>query len=99
MTFSPFAECPTDRSDQFQTLMELTARTGKEYFTLGKEYSFHTHPRGIPYPSNTDMNTQAKLGKPLLCIGLVPQRETYCWKHGDKTDTPTCKFKEPAYKL
>ena len=98
MIFVPFSECPSPNSElnqRFHKLMDMTAQTGKEYYTLSENLSFHTHPKGTPYPSLIDMNTAVKLEKPMMCIGQVPQRETTCWSVPNFGQV--CRFAE-AYK-
>lgn len=41
----------------------------------GTKYTYHTHPRGTPEPSNADRKTTARLNKDWLLIGLVPSNE------------------------
>ena len=49
------------------------------YFSEQTNYTYHTHPRGVPYPSQADINTTARFKKKYLIIGLVPTREVIVW--------------------
>ena len=71
---------------KFVELMKRTEETGKEYAIEWEQGTFHTHPNGVPYPSGKDVMTGVKIGKPLLCIGLVPQKTTMCWSVKDNMD-------------
>ena len=46
-------------------------------------FTFHTHPHNIPYPSETDKKTTKELGKKYLLIGVVPQNRTYVFSDSD----------------
>ena len=46
-------------------------------------FTFHTHPHNIPYPSETDKNTTKELKKKYLLIGVVPQNRTYVFSDDD----------------
>ena len=46
-------------------------------------YTFHTHPHNIPYPSEADRNTTRNLNKKYLLIGVVPQNRTYVFSDND----------------
>ena len=81
--FDKFEQPPVHLADKFATMIEMTAQTGKEYYTVFEDGTYHTHPQGIKYPSNVDMATGNKLGLPKLCIGRVPQKEVWCWNVPD----------------
>jgi len=78
-----FSECPVIREagtaisrtqECLQT--EKPADTNKcEYYSIGENYTFHTHPRGTPQPSEQDIETTKKLNKEWLMLGLVPQKK------------------------
>ena len=46
-------------------------------------FTFHTHPHNIPYPSSTDKKTTKQLKKKYLLIGVVPQNKTYVFIDDD----------------
>ena len=46
-------------------------------------YTFHTHPHNIPYPSEVDKATTKRLKKKYLLIGVVPQNKTYVFSDED----------------
>ena len=46
-------------------------------------YTFHTHPHNIPYPSDQDKFQTKKLKKNFLLIGVVPQNKTYVYSIKD----------------
>ena len=46
-------------------------------------YTFHTHPHNIPYPSEQDKITTKNLNKKYLLIGVVPQNRTYVFSNDD----------------
>ena len=47
-------------------------------------YTFHTHPHNIPYPSDKDIETtRDNLKKDYLLIGVVPQNKTYVYSKED----------------
>ena len=46
-------------------------------------YTFHTHPHNIPYPSEVDKATTKRLKKKYLLIGVVPQNRTYVFSDDD----------------
>ena len=48
-------------------------------FSEGDEYTYHTHPVGVLYPSKQDIETTAKFKKKLLMIGIVPKNEVVVW--------------------
>ena len=88
------SSCPNQLNSQFKMMMNLTAKTGDEYFTIFKNGTFHTHPNGVPLLSDVDEKTTKRLGLPLACIGLVPQRKTQCFnvpKEGNEF-TKACRF-------
>lgn len=42
-------------------------------------WSFHTHPHGKTTPSELDIQTNTKMNKSLMCIGLAPTGEIVCY--------------------
>ena len=46
-------------------------------------FTFHTHPHNIPYPSDKDIETTKSLNKDYLLIGVVPQNRTYVFSKED----------------
>ena len=46
-------------------------------------YTFHTHPHNISYPSDQDIFQTKKLKKNFLLIGVVPQNKTYVYSIKD----------------
>ena len=46
-------------------------------------FTFHTHPHNIPYPSDKDIETTKSLNKDYLLIGVVPQNKTYVFSKED----------------
>ena len=92
--------CPIENKQTFIELMEKNrhlCQTEKcdnhtEQIMLFKEGSFHTHPHGIPYPSKTDLETARKINRPMMCIGLVPQRKTVCFIVNEKSYRKACEF-------
>lgn len=46
-------------------------------------FTWHSHPHNIPYPSDVDKKTTKDLGKKYLLIGVVPQNRTYVYSIDD----------------
>ena len=64
-------------------------------FTLSSftEYTYHTHPSLITYPSDADkITTFKKLGKEYLVIGVVPTRKIYAYHVSDNFKNPIAIF-------
>jgi len=60
-------------------------------FTLSAftEYTFHTHPSQITYPSDMDRKTTLKkLKKDFLVIGVVPTKKIYVYHKADNFEKP-----------
>ena len=55
-------------------------------------FTFHTHPHNIPYPSQTDKNTTKKLNKEYLLIGVVPQQKVYAFHVKDNFEKAVSVF-------
>lgn len=53
--------------------------------TLSKfaDYTFHTHPHDIDYPSDTDINTTKNMNKKYLLIGIVPRNRVAVYSNKD----------------
>ena len=52
-------------------------------------FTFHTHPHNIPYPSPQDIETTKNtLKKDYLLIGVVPQNKTYVYSIKDNFTKP-----------
>jgi len=62
-------------------------------FSEGNDYTYHTHPNGVDFPSQADIDTTAKFKKKYLMIGLVPFREVVIWGDYPKYDKMLAKFK------
>ena len=63
------------------------------YFSELDNYTYHTHPVGIEYPSEIDKQTTAKHGKQYLVIGLVPTNEIVVWGPYPTYDKIITRFK------
>ena len=44
------------------------------YFSELGDFTYHTHPVGVPYPSETDRKTTAKFKKKYLVIGYSSKK-------------------------
>jgi len=55
-------------------------------------YTFHTHPHNIPYPSEKDKSTTLRLNKEYLAIGIVPTRQVVVFHKGDNFERMVAKF-------
>lgn len=62
-------------------------------FSDEKTYTYHTHPVGIPTPSEADIKTTRKFKKKYLIIGLVPTRTVVIWGVYPTYDKLIGKFK------
>ena len=63
------------------------------YFSELGNFTYHTHPVGVPYPSETDRKTTARFKKKYLVIGLVPNNEVIVWGVYPKYDKVITRFK------
>lgn len=69
-------------------IIAKTKATGREYYALRGNCSIHTHPLGVPRPSVDDIRESRRIGKPCLCVALVPQRTVICWNvRGGSSDS------------
>ena len=55
-------------------------------------YTFHTHPHNLPYPSEKDKSTTLRLNKEYLAIGIVPTRQVVVFHKGDNFERMVAKF-------
>ena len=56
-------------------------------------FTFHTHPSNITYPSEADIRTTDKvLKKPYLAIGVVPQNKVFVYHVNDNFKKPIAIF-------
>jgi len=62
-------------------------------FSENNDYTYHTHPVGVPYPSEADIRTTARFKKKYLIIGLVPTRTVVVWGVYPKYDKLLGKFR------
>ena len=62
-------------------------------FSEGTDYTYHTHPNGINFPSQPDIQTTAKHKKKVLMIGLVPTNEVVVWGYYPTYDRMVARFK------
>ena len=53
------------------------------YLSEGDRFTYHTHPRGSPDPSEADRRTTSRLKKDWLLIGLVPTNEIVGYSKSD----------------
>lgn len=63
------------------------------YFSELDDYTYHTHPRGLDYPSDLDRKTTKKFRKKYLAIGLVPSNEVVIWGDYPTYDKMIARFK------
>lgn len=94
--------CPTDQRGIFLDLMEETRacveaggdplRCETAYLSAYDDFTFHTHPNDVPYPSDVDIQTTKSLNKRFLCIGLVNEGRTICFDKGDGFNEQVCSF-------
>lgn len=63
------------------------------YFSELDNFTYHTHPVGIEYPSEIDKQTTAKHRKQFLAIGLVPTNEVVVWGPYPTYDKIVARFK------
>jgi len=55
-------------------------------------YTYHTHPHNIPYPSEKDKETTLRLNKEYLTIGIVPLRKVVVFHKGDNFEKEIMRF-------
>ena len=55
-------------------------------------YTFHTHPHNLPYPSEKDKSTTLRLNKEYLAIGIVPTRQVVVFHKGDNFEREIARF-------
>jgi len=55
-------------------------------------FTFHTHPANINYPSDADKATTIKLKKPYLLIGIVPLMKTVVYHESDNYEHMISQF-------
>ena len=62
--------------------------------TLSKfnNFTFHTHPHNIDYPSDTDINTTKQMGKKYLLIGVVPRNKVVVYSAKDGYQQKVAEF-------
>lgn len=96
--------CPTDQKPLFDRLINETRRrldadpfmepikSEVAYLSANDDFTFHTHPMGIEYPSDDDIRTTNNLNKEFLCIGIVPTGETICFHKSDGFQREVCRF-------
>ena len=63
------------------------------YFSLGNEFTYHTHPNGSPEPSDQDKITTSKHKKKFMFIGLVPSNEVVVYGSSDNFTRLLARFK------
>ena len=55
-------------------------------------FTFHTHPARIDYPSEADKKTTTKLKKEFLVIGVVPTRQIVVYEQSDNYENMIARF-------
>ena len=55
-------------------------------------YTFHTHPHNIPYPSEKDKETTSRLKKDYLAIGIVPLQKVVVFSKEDNFEREIARF-------
>ena len=56
-------------------------------------FTFHTHPHNLPYPSKQDkIQTWDKLKKEYLVIGVVPTKRIVVFHHADNFENKIAEF-------
>ena len=55
-------------------------------------YTFHTHPHNIPYPSEKDKETTKRLNKEFLAIVIVPTRQVVVFHKADNFQKEVARF-------
>ena len=55
-------------------------------------YTFHTHPHNLPYPSEKDKSTTLRLNKEYLAIGIVLIRQVVVFHKNDNFEREIARF-------
>ena len=55
-------------------------------------FTFHTHPARIDYPSEADKKTTTKLKKEYLVIGVVPTNQIVVYEQSDNYQNMIARF-------
>ena len=55
-------------------------------------FTFHTHPARIDYPSDADKKTTTKLKKEFLVIGVVPTKQIVVYEQSDGFQNMIARF-------
>ena len=55
-------------------------------------FTFHTHPARIDYPSEADKKTTTKLKKQYLVIGIVPTNQIVVYEQSDNFENIIARF-------
>ena len=55
-------------------------------------FTFHTHPHNIPYPSDKDKETTLNYEKEYLAIGIVPLRKVVVFSKDDNFEREIARF-------
>ena len=55
-------------------------------------FTFHTHPARIDYPSPADKKTTSKLKKEYLVIGVVPTNQIVVYQQSDNYENMIARF-------
>ena len=55
-------------------------------------FTFHTHPARIDYPSDADRKTTTKLKKEYLVIGVVPTNQIVVYEQSDNFENMIARF-------
>ena len=55
-------------------------------------FTFHTHPHNIPYPSDKDKETTTRLNKEYLLIGLAQRNQVYVYRKDDNFEKVVARF-------
>ena len=55
-------------------------------------FTFHTHPARIDYPSDADRKTTTKLNKEYLVIGVVPTNQIVVYEQSDNFENMIARF-------
>ena len=55
-------------------------------------FTFHTHPHNIPYPSDKDKETTSRLNKEYLLIGLAQRNQVYVYRKDDNFEKVVARF-------
>jgi hypothetical protein len=85
MNKNPHLKCNSDKCVKEAIQCETIHPATMSQFN---NFTFHTHPHNIPYPSNQDKVTTNNLNKKYLLIGVVPQNKTYVYSNDDDFTKP-----------